>query len=79
MSAAEAGWGVCVGWKGHQDTTRGKKGNITRHTQAGIGHSPPTHRGGHVQDRSRHRRFRRVLLGAKTDLDCRMGRLRLSV
>ena len=35
-----------------------KKNRTSRQTQAGIGHSAPAHRGGHVQN-SRHRKQRR--------------------
>ena len=36
-------------------STRVEKKRTSRHTQAGIGHSAATHRGGHAQDRIRRR------------------------
>ena len=43
----------------------GKKetGQTSCQTQAGIGHSTPAHRGGHVQNRSRRRQARRGKIG----------------
>ena len=35
------------------------KNRTSRQTQAGIGHSAPAHRGGHVQNKSRRRGQRR--------------------
>ena len=40
-----------------------KTGRTARQTQAGIGHSTPAHRGGHVQNRIRRRQARRVKIG----------------
>ena len=39
----------------------------SRHTQAGIGHSAPVHRGGHVQNRIRRKQALRGKTGAKSD------------
>ena len=43
-----------------EDQQKKKKNfRTSRQTQAGIGHSAPAHRGGHVQNRSRRRKQRR--------------------
>ena len=49
----------CQGVCGEKKKNKKKTDRTSRQTQAGIGHSTPAHRGGHMQDRISRRQVRR--------------------